>query len=124
MFPLHPPSDPFLINTTLFGLPVAVRWYGVLIVGGAMVAGWVSARRAKRRGFDPEHIWNLLLLGMVLGIVGARLYYVAFEWQSFANRPLSANSTRRSASRCRCRAISSDDKSKRNVGRSAIGSGD
>ena len=88
MFALHPPSDPFLINTTLFGLPIAVRWYGVLIVGGAMVAGWISARRAKRRGFDPEHIWNLLLLGMVLGIIGARLYYVAFEWQSFANRPL------------------------------------
>ena len=88
MFALHPPSDPFLINITLFGLPIAVRWYGVLIVGGAMVAGWVSARRAARRGFDPEHIWNLLLLGMVLGIVGARLYYVAFEWQSFAGRPL------------------------------------
>jgi phosphatidylglycerol:prolipoprotein diacylglycerol transferase len=88
MFPIHPPSDPFLINTTIFGLPIAVRWYGVLIVGGAMVAGWISARRAERRGFDPEHIWNLLLLGMVLGIVGARLYYVAFEWKSFANRPL------------------------------------
>ena len=88
MFPLHPPGDPFLINTTLFGLPIAVRWYGVLIVGGAMVAGWISARRAERRGFDPEHIWNLLLLGMVIGIIGARIYYVAFEWKSFANRPL------------------------------------
>jgi phosphatidylglycerol:prolipoprotein diacylglycerol transferase len=88
MFPIHPPSDPFLINISLFGIPIAVRWYGVLIVGGAMVAGWVSARRAERRGFDPEHIWNLLLLGMVLGIVGARIYYVAFEWQSFAGRPL------------------------------------
>jgi phosphatidylglycerol:prolipoprotein diacylglycerol transferase len=87
MFPLHPPSDPYLINIQLFGIPLAVRWYGVLIVGGAMLAGWIAARRAARRGFDPEHIWNLLLLGMVLGIAGARAYYVAFEWEKFAGRP-------------------------------------
>src|SRR6476659_6258352 len=84
MFPIHPPGDPFLINITLFGIPIAVRWYGVLIVGGAMLAGWLAARRAERRGFDPEHIWNLLLLGMVLGILGARIYYVAFEWKQCA----------------------------------------
>jgi phosphatidylglycerol:prolipoprotein diacylglycerol transferase len=83
MFPLRPPDDPFLINTHIFGFPLAVRWYGVLIVGGAMLAGWLSARRAERRGYDPEHIWNLLLLGMVFGIIGARLYYVAFEWEQF-----------------------------------------
>lgn len=87
MFPLHPPGDPFLINITIFGIPLAVRWYGVLIVGGAMLAGWIAARRAEQRGYSSDHIWNLLLLGMVLGIAGARLYYVAFEWQSFAGRP-------------------------------------
>lgn len=87
MFPLHPPVGPFLINTSLFGIPLAVRWYGVLIVGGAMVAGWISARRAERRGIDPEHIWNLLLFGMVVSIIFARAYYVAFEWKSFAGRP-------------------------------------
>jgi phosphatidylglycerol---prolipoprotein diacylglyceryl transferase len=83
MFPLRPPDDPFLINTQIFGFPLVVRWYGVLIVGGAMLAGWLSARRAERRGYDPEHIWNLLLIGMIFGIVGARLYYVAFEWEQF-----------------------------------------
>src|SRR4051812_45057176 len=87
MFPIHPPDDPYLINTALFGIPLAVRWYGVLIVGGAMLAGWLAARRAERRGYDPEHIWNLLLLGMVLGIATARAYYVAFEWEKFAGRP-------------------------------------
>jgi phosphatidylglycerol---prolipoprotein diacylglyceryl transferase len=84
MFPLVPPDDPYLISVFLFGSQRGVRWYGVLIVGGAMLAGWLAARRAERRGFDPEHIWNLLLLGMVLGILGARIYYVAFEWKQFA----------------------------------------
>lgn len=81
---LYPPDDPFLINTSLFGIPIVVRWYGVIIVNGAMLAGWIAARRAQRRGYDPEHIWNLLLVGMVFGIIGARAYYVLFEWPRFA----------------------------------------
>lgn len=85
---LYPPDDPFLINTVIFGIPLVVRWYGVLIVSGALLAGYVAARRAQARSEDPEHVWNLLLLGMVLGILGARLYYVAFEWPRFAGRSL------------------------------------
>ncbi|MEN9935607.1 MAG: hypothetical protein RLZZ387_2186 [Chloroflexota bacterium] len=85
---LYPPDDPYLINTVLFGIPLAVRWYGVLIVSGAMLAGYVATHRAEARGEDPDHVWNLLLLGMVLGILGARLYYVAFEWPRFAGRSL------------------------------------
>lgn len=85
---LYPPDDPFLINTTIFGIPLVVRWYGVLIVSGAILAGYVAAHRARVRGQDPEHVWNLLLLGMVLGVIGARLYYVAFEWPRFAGLPL------------------------------------
>lgn len=85
---LYPPDDPFLLNTVIFGIPLAVRWYGVMIVGGAMLAGYVATFRAQERGEDPEHVWNLLLLGMVLGILGARLYYVAFEWPRFAGRSL------------------------------------
>lgn len=88
MFPLYPPDDPFLINTQLFGIPIAVRWYGVLIVAGALLAAYIAARRAAERGYDPEHVWNLLMLGMVLGVAGARAYYVAFEWERFAGRPL------------------------------------
>jgi phosphatidylglycerol:prolipoprotein diacylglycerol transferase len=81
---LYPPDDPFLINTSLFGIPLVVRWYGVIIVSGAMLAGWIAAGRVRRRGYDPEHIWNLLLVGMISGIIGARAYYVLFEWPRFA----------------------------------------
>lgn len=88
MFPLYPPDDPFLINTQILGFPLVVRWYGVLIVSGALLAGYIASRRAYERGYDPEHIWNLLMLGMILGVAGARAYYVAFEWNRFAGRPL------------------------------------
>ncbi len=88
MFPIHPPTGPFLIDTQLFGFPLEVRWYGVLIIGGAMLAAWLASKRAEQRGYDPEDVWNLLLLGLVLGIAGARAYYVAFEWERYAGRPL------------------------------------
>jgi phosphatidylglycerol---prolipoprotein diacylglyceryl transferase len=88
MFPLHPPTSPYLINVDIFGFALQVRWYGVLIIGGAMLAAWLAARRAEQRGYDPEDVWNLLLLGLVLGITLARAYYVAFEWELYANQPL------------------------------------
>jgi phosphatidylglycerol:prolipoprotein diacylglycerol transferase len=73
----------------LFGLSfLTVRWYGVLIISGALLAASLAARRARTHGIADEHVWNQLLLGMVLGIVGARLYYVAFEWGRYAGRPL------------------------------------
>ncbi|HEU5097441.1 MAG TPA: prolipoprotein diacylglyceryl transferase [Roseiflexaceae bacterium] len=87
MFPLHPPDDPYLINTTIFGIPLVVRWYGVIIVGGALLAGRIAAGRAARRGYDPEHIWNMLLITLACGIAAARAYYVFFEWERFAGRP-------------------------------------
>jgi phosphatidylglycerol:prolipoprotein diacylglycerol transferase len=87
MFPIVPPTGPFLIKTSIFGFPLEVRWYGVLIIGGAMIAAWVASKRADRRGYNPEDVWNLLLLGLVLGILCARIYYVAFQWELYAGRP-------------------------------------
>jgi phosphatidylglycerol---prolipoprotein diacylglyceryl transferase len=87
---LYPPDDPYLFSFTLAGLPIAVRWYGVIIMVGALVAANLAARRAAGRNIDPEHVWNQLMLGLVLGIAGARIYYVAFEWERFAANPLSA----------------------------------
>lgn len=80
---LYPPDDPYLLNTALFGLPITVRWYGVLIVLGALLGATLAAWRARQRGHDPDHAWNLLMLGMILGIIGARIYYVVFEWSRF-----------------------------------------
>jgi phosphatidylglycerol:prolipoprotein diacylglycerol transferase len=81
---LYPPDDPFLFNLTIFGIPIAVRWYGAIIMTGAVIAAYLSANRAMKRGYDPDHVWNQLMLGLVMGIAGARIYYVIFEWERFA----------------------------------------
>ena len=65
------------MNPVLLKLgPFQVHWYGLLIVGGAVLAAWLAAKEAQRRGEDPEHAWNLLTWVLILGIIGARLYHV------------------------------------------------
>jgi phosphatidylglycerol---prolipoprotein diacylglyceryl transferase len=83
---MYPPDDPFLVYQ-LFGF-LTIRWYAVFILGGALLAAWFGARRAERRGLDPEHAWNLLALGLLTAIIFARAWYVFFEWPNFRDRPL------------------------------------
>ncbi|MCB9138728.1 MAG: prolipoprotein diacylglyceryl transferase [Caldilineaceae bacterium] len=56
--------------------PFQLAWYGIFIVGGAILAAWVSSLYAKEAGENPEHIWNLLAWALLAGIIGARLYHV------------------------------------------------
>lgn len=64
--------DPILFNIG----PLAIRWYGLLIVSGALLGTWIAAREAPRRGQDPDHIWNIFMVGLLGGVLGGRLYHV------------------------------------------------
>lgn len=69
--------------------PVAIYWYGVLIVSGVLVATWLAAKQAQRAGDNPDHAWDAMLLCLVLGVVGARLYHVIDKWSElYAANPL------------------------------------
>jgi phosphatidylglycerol:prolipoprotein diacylglycerol transferase len=83
------------MNPIIFKIgPFALHWYGVFIVGGAVIAAWLSARQAERAGENPDHIWNLLAWTLVLGIIGARLYHVfsspaeGLGWSYYKEHPL------------------------------------
>jgi phosphatidylglycerol:prolipoprotein diacylglycerol transferase len=56
--------------------PIFIAWYGVLIVTSAVIGASVAAIEAKRRGLDPEEVWNGLIVALILGVIGARLYHV------------------------------------------------
>jgi phosphatidylglycerol:prolipoprotein diacylglycerol transferase len=65
------------INPILFEIgPFQVRWYGVLIMLGVGLGAYFSSRLAKKRGLNPDHVWNALILAVVMAILGARLYHV------------------------------------------------
>lgn len=59
---------------------ISFAFYG-LIIGIGMVAGLLVAQAdAKRRGQDPDIYMDFMLYGIIFAILGARLYYVAFQW--------------------------------------------
>ncbi|WP_075619849.1 prolipoprotein diacylglyceryl transferase [Paenisporosarcina indica] len=67
--------------------PIDVRWYGVIIAFGIVLAFIVAQREMVKRGFHPEFLTDLLIWAVPLAILGARLYYVFSEWDRYAGSP-------------------------------------
>ncbi|MCI1893577.1 MAG: prolipoprotein diacylglyceryl transferase [Lactobacillus sp.] len=64
-----------------------IHWYGVIIACGVLLAVWLATREANARGIGEDHIINLVLWALPFALIGARLYYVAFEWPYYAAHP-------------------------------------
>ena len=62
---------------TVFG--IEVRWYGVLIALGMVLATLLTYKRAPRHGLEPDRVLDFILICIPVGIIGARLYYVVFN---------------------------------------------
>lgn len=56
--------------------PIYFHFYGLILVSGAFIAGWLAAREAARNGHDPEPVWDALLWALLGGIVGARVWHI------------------------------------------------
>lgn len=65
----------------LFGWPV--YWYGVIIGLAMLLAITLASREIKRKGFDEEFILDMVMWAIPIGFIGARLYYVIFEWDYY-----------------------------------------
>lgn len=70
------------IAFTLFGLEI--RWYGILIALGFVLGYVFVSIYNKKYGYDKDLPIDLILWVAPLSIIGARLYYVIFEWETFA----------------------------------------
>ena len=67
--------------------PLTLRWYGILMAGAMALGLWLAHRDARRRGLDPESLLKAAELALLGGLVGARLYYVAFNLDYYARVP-------------------------------------
>ena len=61
-----------------------IRWYGLLIAISVLIGLFISKRLAKLKGIDPESVSDLLPSLVLSSIIGARSYYVIFEWKQFS----------------------------------------
>jgi phosphatidylglycerol:prolipoprotein diacylglycerol transferase len=66
----------------------AIMWYGVIIVVGFLLAVVYCMRQIKHFGLKQDELYDMLYLAIPAGIIGSRLYYVAFNWDDFRSEPL------------------------------------
>jgi phosphatidylglycerol---prolipoprotein diacylglyceryl transferase len=62
-----------------------LKFYAVIIIVGAFVAGYLATQLAKRRGHNPEIVWDALFWIMLAGIVGARVWHILTPPPSMQN---------------------------------------
>ena len=65
----------------------SIHWYAVVIVAGIALAVALACAREKRLGLPKDVTLDLALVCVPSAIVGARLYYVLFQWESYADGP-------------------------------------
>ena len=73
---------------TLFGR--TFYWYGVIIAVGFILAMLYCARHCRRCGIEPDTLYDFLIWMIPLAIIGARLYYVIFQWSDYRDHPIDA----------------------------------
>ncbi len=64
-----------------------IRWYGLLIASGVVLAYLVGRKLAIREGLSEDHLIEAVFVGVIFGIIGARLWFVAFSWELFRHDP-------------------------------------
>ncbi|MBE6563357.1 MAG: prolipoprotein diacylglyceryl transferase [Ruminococcaceae bacterium] len=72
----------------LFG--ISVMWYGVLIATGMVLAFIYALTRAKIENIKSDDIYDLGIFAIIFGVIGARLYYVIFEFKTFISYSIGA----------------------------------
>ncbi|MFS0559783.1 prolipoprotein diacylglyceryl transferase [Terribacillus sp. 179-K 1B1 HS] len=66
---------------------VSIYWYGVIIAVGAAIGLWLAIRESKKRGLHKDTFVDFLVFAIPAAIISARIYYVSFEWENYADGP-------------------------------------
>lgn len=75
-----PQAEP--VAFTIFNIDI--MWYALMITGGIIVASLIAYYRAPRHNIDRDNLLNMLIISIPVGIIGARMYYVIFNWDSYS----------------------------------------
>lgn len=74
-----------MINPISFQIgPFAIHWYAICIMTGVILGVYLAMKEAPRKNIIPDDILDFILIAFPISIIGARLYYVAFEWSYYS----------------------------------------
>ena len=74
---------PRLFHIGNFSLPA----YGLLVSIGVLLGIWISVRNSEKQGINPEDAWNLGILVVLFGILGAKILYIVNDWSYYTSHP-------------------------------------
>lgn len=72
---------------SIFGFQIA--FYGVIIGIGVLCGVLMAAHVAKKENLNADVIWDFAIYAIIFSIIGARIYYVVFEWDMYKNNPIA-----------------------------------
>ncbi|MBO4494051.1 MAG: prolipoprotein diacylglyceryl transferase [Ruminococcus sp.] len=74
----------FEINPTAFTIfGFQIQWYGIIITLGLILALIYVLPRMKRFGIDYDRAIDVIIFGVIGGIIGARVYYILMKWDEY-----------------------------------------
>lgn len=76
----------------VFGFEIA--YYGIIIGCAILIGFLIAAHEAKRTRQNPEDYLDMGIIGVIAGIVGARVYFVIFSWDMYKDNLLEIFNTR------------------------------
>ena len=68
--------------------PLEIHWYGIIIAAGMLLGFYLADREANRRGLPEGMFMDLMFYIIIFSILGARLYYVIFQWEYYGQNPI------------------------------------
>ncbi len=74
-------------SITVLGFEIA--FYGIIIAIGMALAMTIIFKEVKRTGQSEDYYYDLAIFAIIFGIIGARMYYVIFEWEQYRHNLLS-----------------------------------
>lgn len=64
--------------------PIAIHWYALLIMSGVALAVYLASKEGPKKKISADDVTDFILVAFPLAILGARLYYVIFEWAYYS----------------------------------------
>lgn len=67
--------------------PLNIHWYGIIIAAAILAGVSLASKEARKKGLEEDTIIDMAMWAVPIGFVGARLYYVLFEWEYYLQNP-------------------------------------
>ncbi len=69
--------------------PFSIKWYSLMILLGVIVGIGLLLKEGKKYNYPKDFLFNLCFWAMIFGFIGARIYYVLFNFDIYKNDPVS-----------------------------------